>query len=330
LVSTVGAVIFAVTWLILFLNLWVSLRRGSPSGSNPWDAAGIEWMVPSPPPRENYETAPQIRDDGAIEFPSLQPDGGAPESSIGVSHYSPWPILLSLSVFLVFLGLGLGLMILLAGGIIFIAAILGWAADNIRGGFIAFEPALAERWPFQHLNRVKLGVWVFLTSEVILFSSLIAAYSFVRMNSSSWPHPGQVFSIPIGAVNTIILLSSSLTVVLALAAARDGRRNGVLAGLIATLILGVAFLLNKGLELIGLFHEGFTFQSGLPATTYFVTTGAHGAHVLAGLVVLLYLIVKAFKGGFTIEKHDSIDHFGLYWHFVDIVWVFLFPIFYLI
>jgi cytochrome c oxidase subunit I+III len=133
-----------------------------------------------------------------------------------------------------------------------------------------------------------------------------------------------------GATNTFILLTSSLTVVLALASAKADRR-GLAAGFLgATLVLGLAFLFNKYNEWRELFEHGVTFSSSLPASTFFLTTGVHGAHVTAGLLALVYLIYRAAKGHYGKENWEAIEYFGYYWHFVDIVWVFLFPLFYLI
>jgi cytochrome c oxidase subunit I+III len=100
--------------------------------------------------------------------------------------------------------------------------------------------------------------------------------------------------------------------------------------LISTLILGISFLAIKGYEWYELALDGFTISSGLPAATFYITTGVHGAHVIAGLIGISYLIVKSVKGGFNSERYVAVENIGLYWHLVDIVWVFLFPLFYLI
>ncbi len=113
-------------------------------------------------------------------------------------------------------------------------------------------------------------------------------------------------------------------------AIRRGNQARLRVGLLSTFLLGAAFLAIKASEWSELFRRGFTLSSGLPGSTYYLTTGTHGLHVLAGLVGLLYLIAKASKGGFTMENHDAVENFGLYWHFVEIVWVFIFPLFYLI
>lgn len=335
-IATIGAMIFGVTWLILFANLYKSFRHGKPVGENPWNAPGIEWTISSPPPQHDFDVTPAIMPDGAITFSGLKPDGGSillHESAVHgegeETHFSPWPLVIPLGTFVVLLGIGLGFPVLLAGAAIFAFAIVGWGRDDLASRFIALEPRFAEGWPFDGVGRVKLGVWIFLASEVVLFSTLIGAYSFVRINSATWPAPGTIFNINHGTLNTVILLTSSLTAVLSLAYARIGKTNMVKIGLLATFVLGATFLANKGLEWVELFEHGFTFGSGLPATAFFITTGAHGAHMVGGLVVLSYLVFRAFTEKITKENHGSLEYFGLYWHFVDIVWVFLFPLFYL-
>ncbi|HZD12570.1 MAG TPA: cytochrome c oxidase subunit 3, partial [Candidatus Binatus sp.] len=139
--------------------------------------------------------------------------------------------------------------------------------------------------------------------------------------------------------NTILLLTSSLSAVLALTFARAGNRNGLLGSIVLTFGLGVAFLINKGIEWSELFSSGFTFSPNpanfgptaqVQASTYFITTGAHGIHVVAGLAMMTYLLIGTLKGRFLKEDSSSVEFFGLYWHFVDIVWIFLFPLFYLL
>jgi len=130
-------------------------------------------------------------------------------------------------------------------------------------------------------------------------------------------------------MNTYILLTSSFAVVLALVAAEKNSRNGVVASLVMTVVLGLAFLANKGIEWIELFHEGEWVTSSIETATFFVTTGLHGAHVIAGLVIAVYLIWRSW-GGAYLDDERPLEYFGLYWHFVDIVWLFLFPLFYIL
>ncbi|HIQ29649.1 MAG TPA: cytochrome C oxidase subunit I [Candidatus Caldiarchaeum subterraneum] len=326
LLATIGAFIFALSWPIFFLILYKSLRSGEPAGNNPWGGWSLEWLTKSPPPPHNYDGEPVVDDSGTIRITTLPTNGGHAYHE----HYSPWPITISLAAFLIFLGAILFLPVAVAGLLLLVASVVGLAKEGLAEKFKIPEAPEGARWPFTQVEKVKLGVWMFLYSEAVLFGSLIGSYVFVRLNSAAWPAPGEVLSITNGAVNTFILLTSSLTAVLALASVRVGNQTGLKAGLLATFILGLAFLLNKAVEWNEIFQHGFTFSSGLPAAAFYITTGAHGAHVAAGLVVLAYIIAKAFKGGYTRENHSTVEYFGLYWHFVDIVWVFLFPLFYLI
>jgi cytochrome c oxidase subunit I+III len=243
---------------------------------------------------------------------------------------SPWPFLIGLGLGILFLGFALGAAAYLLGAVVLSLGLGGWIRDDFHGRFVAPEVSPGEQWPFEGVGKIKLGMWIFLAGEVILFGALLASYVMVRLNSPSWPTPGEILDISHGTLNTFILLTSSLTLVLGLAAIRNGNQLRLRVGLILTFILGVAFLLSKASEWRGLISHGFTLRSGLPGSTYYVTTGVHGLHVLAGLVGLLYLIVKTQTGAFTVEDHDTIENFALYWHFVDIVWVFIFPMFYLI
>jgi cytochrome c oxidase subunit I+III len=182
-------------------------------------------------------------------------------------------------------------------------------------------------------------MWIFLSTEVIVFGSIIGSYLFIRINSTSWPAPGSIHDITTGLLNTVVLLTSSLTVVLAVGAAREGKQRLTVIWLTATLMLGTVFMAVKATEWYAYFTGNygphppqpvFTFSSLLPGSTYFFTTGLHGAHVVAGLLITVYLIKKATNGGYSKDNHIGIENFGLYWHFVDILWVFLFPLFYLI
>ncbi|PSQ50709.1 cytochrome C oxidase subunit I, partial [Halobacteriales archaeon SW_12_67_38] len=125
------------------------------------------------------------------------------------------------------------------------------------------------------------------------------------------------------------LLTSSFTVILALVAAEKKSRWGVIASLTTTILLGIGFLVNKGLEWNHLFHEGIAISSNVRTSTFFLTTGLHAAHVISGLVIAVYLLARAWRGAY-LDDERPIEYFGLYWHFVDIVWLFLFPLFYIL
>ena len=331
--STLGAFIFGGAQILLFLNLRLSLRNGAVAGSNPWSGHTLEWSIPSPPPAYDFEQIPRITEDGIVQLsgPSSAhlPNG---HSHTTKSHLSQWPLLIAAAAFVFLVGAVFSIIIAFVGVVLGVYALYGYGRER----FVAEEEPGSESWPFNQVPKLKLGVWVFLGSEVIFFSVLLGAYLFVRTNvGTTWPQVDSVFKIDRGFLNTMILLTSSLTAVLGLSFAKVGSRNGLLASLFATLALGAGFLINKGLEWRELFSSGFTFNPAstnlkVPATTYFITTGAHGIHVFAGLVMMVYLISMTLKGHYLNEDSATIEHFGLYWHFVDIVWIFLFPLFYLL
>jgi cytochrome c oxidase subunit I+III len=346
-VATIGGFIFGITQILLFVNMFRSVKTGSVAEMNPWKGWTLEWTIPSPPPAHNFDVTPDMTE-GSV----MMTNGGSKgERYVGKANYTALPLTLAIGTMLALFGLAVSIPIGSIGFVIVIASLAFWFKDDILGRFASEEDKIGHRWPFERVPREKLGLWVLLTSEMMLFGMVISAYIFVRAHSHSWPSPllvedilryltGGVVTVPhvgemvvhnivLGASNTIILLTSSLSIVLALNSIRNGSIKGLKIGLLATFFLGSAFLVIKGVEWMGLFSEGFTITSGLPSATFFVSTGLHGGHVIAGLIAISYLIIKTFKNGFTKEKHIGVEHVGLYWHMVDIVWLFLFPLFYL-
>jgi cytochrome c oxidase subunit I+III len=251
------------------------------------------------------------------------------EGSEGKSSFMP--IIISIGVAILLLGVVIYFPLFVAGLIITALALLKTFKDGSEEKFAKSKEPLEEVWPLEYQGKEKIGVWVFLTSEILVFGSLIAAYVYVRLGSSSWPVASQTHNVILGMVNTIILLSSSLSMILALYYIRTGNTTGLKVGLTSAFALGFAFLVIKlGFEWPVLYGNGFTITSGLPASTYYVLTGVHAVHLSAGLVAVGYLLLRAFNGGFNNTKHSGVENVGLYWHFVDIVWMFLFPLFYLI
>ena len=247
-------------------------------------------------------------------------------------HKSTWtPILLAAGVAIVLLGVVIFWPIAVAGGIIVIAALFKLFKDGAEEKFAEVKESLEEKFPLESINKEKLGIWVFLMSEILIFGSLIIAYVYVRLSSSSWPVASQTHNVMLGMTNTIILLTSSLAMVFALYSIRASNTRGLRIGLFSTFALGATFLIIKlGIEWPAYYRNGFTINSGLPGSTYFVLTGLHAAHVAAGLVAIGYLMLRAYNGSFTSTKYTAVENIALYWAFVDIVWVFLFPLFYLI
>lgn len=264
-----------------------------------------------------------------------------------VHHGSPWPFVLALGAALGYVGLIVSLPLLALGLVIFLAGLLGWLRDDVRvlpKPFYGVGAALESKFP--RVSARKLAVWLFLATEIMFFSAIIGASWTLRFRTSDslsvqflgpWAEPGQILNIQGTAVATFILICSSLTMVEALAAIERGDQKRLRIFLGATLALGLAFLVFQGYEFYHLyFDEGLTWTTAphgvnrLFGPTFYSQTGTHGAHVTAGVCAMAYTLTKAFKGGFTKEHHETVELVGLYWHFVDVVWIFLFTIVYLI
>ena len=176
----------------------------------------------------------------------------------------------------------------------------------------------------------KLGMWVFLTSEVMFFVGLLGAYIILRAGMSHWPQPGEELNIPVAAFNTFILLTSSMTMALAVGATHRRELGRLRLFLLLTILFGIAFLGIKGWEYSVKFSHGHYPGSGIFFDCYFTLTGLHGLHVLLGVLANLWLLGLTLRKDFLELLGHRIEVSGLYWHFVDVVWIFLFPLVYLI
>ena len=177
----------------------------------------------------------------------------------------------------------------------------------------------------------KLGMWVFLGSEVMFFTALIGSYIILRFaHPEAWQAPGEVLAIPITAVNTFLLICSSVTMVKAFAAVQDGNQKALPLWLLATVVIGASFVGVQIYEYLQLIHHGFVPSEGLYGSTFYLMTGFHGFHVTVGVLCLIFVTWKAFLGKYTVADHRGVEVIGLYWHFVDLVWIILFTIVYLI
>ncbi len=178
-------------------------------------------------------------------------------------------------------------------------------------------------------NR-KLGIWALLGSEVMFFTSLIITYIVMRGRSTTGPQPHEVLDVPLTAVNTFILICSSLTMVTALASIQRGDVRGVKRWLSATALLGVMFLSGQAYEFSRLYSEGLTLSNNVGGAAFFTLTGFHGMHVLGGVIWIGFVLARAWRGGVTQQNHLAVELVGLYWHFVDLVWIIIFTVVYLI
>jgi cytochrome c oxidase subunit 3 len=173
-----------------------------------------------------------------------------------------------------------------------------------------------------------LGMFLFIASEIMLFGSFFTAYFFVRVAAGTpWPTPPYQLPVFVAGMNTIILVTSSFTMHWALQSIKRGNRAGMKAGLVLTLLMGLAFLLTQMLEYARI---GFNPSDGAFGSVFFGLTGLHGAHVFVGLTLLSVATVRAFKGHFTPEHHHGVEIPGIYWHFVDVMWIVVYASIYLL
>lgn len=217
------------------------------------------------------------------------------------------------------------------------------------------DPALRHQFakPEQQRDAASLGMWVFLGTEVMFFGGLFCAYLVYRLKFfGDFGAASKTLDVGLGATNTAVLICSSLTVVLSVWAAQTGRRRMLVGNLVLTLVLGLTFLGIKGIEYREKFEKhhvpgvSFSFENqpipGHPGqyanpehaqiffALYFIMTGLHALHMIVGIGIFLWLLTMAWKGRFTPEYNTPVEIGGLYWHFVDIIWIYLFPLLYLI
>jgi len=342
--ASLGAVVFAGAQSLLAANLLYTWFRGPIAPANPWASEDLEWTssvehltpaaeLPVTPPAGGW-----IGQLVSAPPPNSAPSLPAGEAGSHAGHLSSRPLELSAGAMVFLLGAAfypavMGLVAMAAGGLIVAFTLVGWARDDIAGKFVVPAEPEGARWPFSAVPKVKLGMWVFLSSEVVLFGSILGAYIFIRAASPVWPIG--VHDVPLGTFNTLVLVTSGFTMVMALQAIRAGNQRSLLKWLGGTFVLGAIFMGVKVSEWINLGSSGFTLGSTAPgyslaASAYYVVVGLHGAHVIAGLLMMAYLMKKTASGAYTKDSHQAIENFGLYWAFVDIVWCFVFPLFYLL
>ena len=193
-------------------------------------------------------------------------------------------------------------------------------------------PYTVEVRPDTGLVNGKLGVWLFLASEVMLFGALFSSLILLRVGSTEWPHGYQELNVPLGAINTVILIASSVTMVMAWASLKMQNFSKFRLNLGITILLAAVFLVNKYFEYAHHFEAGEGPWHSTFLAIYFTMTGLHGLHILGGIVVNSYLWGPGSKMWQTrpAQFTNRIEIAGLYWHFVDLVWIFLFPILYLL
>jgi len=316
-IATVGAFIFAGAQILLVINLVYTVWWGRISLTNPWGATTLEWV-------------PNIM--GASQ--SHEP------THIGEAHselQSSRPVELSVAIGVGFLGVALltyyawGWLLLGLGFVLLGYTAVGWARDDANGVFhIADE--VSETWPFNRITKVRLGMWVFIATEVFIFGAILSTDIFIRVSTSSWPSSVGIQDIPLGLWETVVLVTSGVTALLALESIKSGDRRGLVRWLLATMALGAVFIAINAYEWYNFFFvrvPSFTWATGLPGSTYFFSVGLHSGHVLAGMAIISYLLYRVKRGAYSKESYSGVQNFVLFWLFVDVVWLFIFPLFYL-
>ncbi|MCY4458509.1 MAG: heme-copper oxidase subunit III [Acidimicrobiaceae bacterium] len=190
----------------------------------------------------------------------------------------------------------------------------------------------SEHGPSTGISNTKLAMWLFLGSECLLFGGLISTYLLykTRRGPDNLPIPTDVFDIPFTSVSSFVLLMSSLTMVLALAAITRGDNFGFRIWLLTTSLLGGVFIGGQVYEFTAFLREDVGFTNNPASSAFFTLTGFHGVHVSLGIVMLMSLFVASWQGKLRPQHAETVEIAGLYWHFVDIVWIFIFTVIYLI
>ena len=193
-------------------------------------------------------------------------------------------------------------------------------------------PYVYEPHPVTGVTNAKLGIWIFLASEVMLFGALFSTLIVLRMGVDSWPAGSEFLNIPLATLNTMALITSSVTMVMSWAALKmnDFGKFRIYMGI--TLLLSFVFLIVKYFEYSAKFHHGYLPSTNNFLAIYFTMTGLHVLHVLGGIIVNGYLMFPGSKMWKTnpVQFTGRVEVAGLYWHFVDLVWIFLFPTLYLL
>lgn len=204
--------------------------------------------------------------------------------------------------------------------------------SNAESQATAAESLEEQRLDLSDARRTpvsKMGFWIFIASESTFFASLIGTYLALHGSAVSGPKPMDVFNIPLTTISTFDLLMSSLMMVLAVAASREGRMRQTRLWLGMTALLGAIFLGFQAYEFTTFVGEGLSYTTNIFASSFYTLTGFHGAHVAFGVAWLLMLLVQSFRHGLSAANAVKVEVAGLYWHFVDVVWIVIFTVVYL-
>ncbi|OGL09079.1 MAG: hypothetical protein A3I17_02170 [Candidatus Rokubacteria bacterium RIFCSPLOWO2_02_FULL_72_37] len=328
LVSTVGAFGIAVGVLVFMVNAWRSLRAGAPAPADPWDGRTLEWRTSSPPPVHDFDEIPLVYGRDTFWREKHGPRREAPPAPVDDHVHLPapshWPVVVGLGIAILAVGALTHLVVVALGALVAVVGVFRFALEHHRTA--AHEHQIGNLG----VDHRKVAMWVFLGSECFFFGTLIATYLAYRGRSVVGPYPHEILNIPVTTLSTFDLLMSSLLMVLALAAIQRGDHRQARVWLFGTAAFGLIFLGFQVFEFATFVHEGLTLQQNLFGSTFFVLTGFHGGHVTVGVIWLLSLWVLSLRGKLAPADAIKVEIAGLYWHFVDIVWIAIFTLLYLI
>jgi cytochrome c oxidase subunit 3/cytochrome o ubiquinol oxidase subunit 3 len=202
-----------------------------------------------------------------------------------------------------------------------------------EGAPLAQDATAAAHHTSTGLSNEKLGMWLFLGSECLLFGGLISTFLLYRtqdVEGMEGPAVGELYDIPFTSVSSFVLLMSSLTMVLSLSAIQRADHRRARTWLLATALLGASFVAGQVYEFTAFVREGLGYTTNLQSSAFYTLTGFHGVHVTLGILMLVSLFVMSLRGRLPAERAETVEIVGLYWHFVDVVWIIIFTVVYLI
>jgi heme/copper-type cytochrome/quinol oxidase subunit 3 len=342
-VATIGAFTVGLGILLTIHNLAKSARKGEKAGDDPWDARTLEWSISSPPPHYNFAKIPEVKaldDWWNTKHPELAHGGSAAavdhasngheahdehgHEHIHMPNPSYWPFLAALGFLIAAYGF-MFYMPMAIGGLLFaVFGVFGWTFEDVGP---------LEEFGITRIENRKMMMWAFLGSDCMFFGTLISTYLIYHGHSLEGPFPKDTFDIRLTSVSSFVLLMSSLLMVLAVSAIQAKKMQAFRIYTFLTAFFGVIFLGFQAYEFSHFVAHGLTLSKNLYGSTFFVLTGTHGCHVAIGVLWLLSLLFGSFKENGPVKPDYTgaltVEVAGLYWHFVDIVWIIIFTVVYL-
>ncbi len=356
LLVSIGALIFAIGVLLVLINVWMSLVRGAPAGDNPWDAPTLEWSTTSPPPVYNFAVIPTIRSRHPLwedrlgetglseiyrgpllirgrETTETSPLDAETRAVLKMPGDSYWPLALTVALTIFFYGLLLHawwVAAAAAAGSLFCCAAWLWPSDAEQNRPAGTSSDTETELTVGDSSRSSVGGWgmtLLVVNEAMFFAYLIFSYFYLSSQSShAWPPTG-LPDLKLVIPNTFILIASSLTAWWGTRGLESDNRNRLRIGLGLSILLGIAFLAIQAKEFSS---KTFRPDDSAYASSFFTITGFHGAHVLIGLLMLMTILVRVFRGHFRSDSHLAVSNAVFYWHFVDVVWLVVLASLYLV